>query len=407
MKIAVWNNLMSGGAKRALYYHIRGLVQRGHHVEIWCPDSAHVDFLPLSEFAREHVLPLQEQYQKIIQGEKRWDFHWMRKRLDTMKRHCRECAEQINGKHFDILFVNSCCYFYMAHIGPFIDIPKVIYLGEPYRYLYEAFPTFPWMAPETPKRLSKEAFKRRFDDIRKIHGYRLQAREEYNSAKSYDTILVNSLFSRESVLRAYGLDSKVCYLGIDMDLFREIPRQGDNYVVGVGYLYHAKGVDRAIKSIATIEKAHRPTLVWIANGYTPGYDKEMQALAESLQVDFSMQFNVSDAQLVELIGKAAVMIYIPRLEPFGFVPLEANACGTPVVGIAEGGIRETVRHGVNGLLVNDNDPQAIGHYIRRLIDDHDLNKRFRVQARKHVLDHWKLDDAMDNLEKHLLNASRQ
>jgi len=35
MKIAVWHNLPSGGGKRALYHHVRGLVERGHRVESW------------------------------------------------------------------------------------------------------------------------------------------------------------------------------------------------------------------------------------------------------------------------------------------------------------------------------------------------------------------------------------
>src|SRR5260221_3882931 len=58
MKIAVWHNLPSGGGKRALYYHARGLVQRGHFVEAWCPPTSNRNYLPLGEFITEHVLPL-------------------------------------------------------------------------------------------------------------------------------------------------------------------------------------------------------------------------------------------------------------------------------------------------------------------------------------------------------------
>ena len=56
MKIAVWHNLPSGGGKRALYYHVRGLVERGHEITCWSLDTADHSYLPLSEFASEHVV---------------------------------------------------------------------------------------------------------------------------------------------------------------------------------------------------------------------------------------------------------------------------------------------------------------------------------------------------------------
>ena len=58
MKIAVWHNLPSGGAKRALYDQVRGLVARGHTVEAWSPPTADSQFLPLVELIPEHQLPL-------------------------------------------------------------------------------------------------------------------------------------------------------------------------------------------------------------------------------------------------------------------------------------------------------------------------------------------------------------
>ena len=58
MRIAVWHNLPSGGGKRALYYHVRGLVERGHSVEAWCPSTSDRNYLPLSELITEHVVPI-------------------------------------------------------------------------------------------------------------------------------------------------------------------------------------------------------------------------------------------------------------------------------------------------------------------------------------------------------------
>ena len=59
MKIAVWHNLPGGGGKRALYHHVKGLVEAGHHLEVWRPDLADESFLPLHELCREHIVRLE------------------------------------------------------------------------------------------------------------------------------------------------------------------------------------------------------------------------------------------------------------------------------------------------------------------------------------------------------------
>jgi len=58
LRIAVWHNLPTGGGKRALYCHVRGLVERGHTVEAWCPPTADQAHLPLSALIPEHIVPL-------------------------------------------------------------------------------------------------------------------------------------------------------------------------------------------------------------------------------------------------------------------------------------------------------------------------------------------------------------
>src|SRR5689334_18846473 len=58
VRIAVWHNLPSGGAKRALYDHVRGLIERGHHVEAWSPPTIDRNYLPLESLVPQHVVPL-------------------------------------------------------------------------------------------------------------------------------------------------------------------------------------------------------------------------------------------------------------------------------------------------------------------------------------------------------------
>ena len=64
MKIAVWHNLPSGGGKRALYHHVKGLLERGHTLESWCPPTADQAYLTLSELIKENIVPLAQQPRK-------------------------------------------------------------------------------------------------------------------------------------------------------------------------------------------------------------------------------------------------------------------------------------------------------------------------------------------------------
>ncbi|MDF5732999.1 MAG: glycosyltransferase [Rhizonema sp. PD38] len=76
--------------------------------------------------------------------------------------------------------------------------------------------------------------------------------------------------------------------------------------------------------------------------------------------------------MILLLETNFVMIYAPLLEAFGFDPLEANACGTPVITIAEGGIRETIINGSNGFFLGDDNPVIIGQAITKFLKHPEL-----------------------------------
>jgi glycosyltransferase involved in cell wall biosynthesis len=400
MKIAVWHNLNSGGGKRALYHHVKGLVERGHTIECWCPPTADSSYLPLGSLAPEHVRPLvlptmpKRPLSATFAGAR-----MLCRRLGALEDHARQCAREIESRGFDLIFANACVFAGTPPIARHTRLPSLLYLGEPHRPLYEALPELPWLAQPQRGRISLRTLVRFCTDYVRVRALRIQAREEVVSARAFTSILVNSLFSRESVIRAYGIEATVCYLGIDTDLFvdRGMPRE--EFVVGVGSFTPPKRIDFVIRALARLPQRQR-RLVWIGNIADQAYLSELTSLAQQMKVTLDARIGIKDDEVVCLLNRAAVMAYAPRLEPFGLAPLEANACGTPVVAVAEGGVRETIVHGENGLLCEP-DPAAMAAAVSSLLSDSEFRRHVGARARKVVEERWSTVAAIDRLESRL------
>jgi glycosyltransferase involved in cell wall biosynthesis len=90
----------------------------------------------------------------------------------------------------------------------------------------------------------------------------------------------------------------------------------------------------------------------------------------------------SDENIVELLNRASVMVYSARLEPFGLAPLEANACATPVVAVAEGGVRESIRNAVNGVLIPERRPEQIGQELLSFLETSSYARDISLASRQ-------------------------
>ena len=404
LRIAVWHNLPSGGAKRALHQHVRGLVARGHAVESWTLETADPSYLPLRDLVSEHVVPFADD---AASGATRWQqlvgLLGTGERVRRMNAACARCAREMHARGVDVVFAASCRTFLVPFIGLHTRVPAVAYIQEPSRGLYEAGlgQTLPWVARPASDGLSARV-SRNFARVMLAR----RALEEWRAVHAFDRVLVNSRFSRESFLRAYGVDTRVCYLGVDAGLFTAAapaaPRE--YFVVGLGSFNPLKGIDLAIRALALVPKP-RPALVWIGNAADQPYLAALTQLAASLGVTFLPRLRIADAEVVELLGRATAMLYTSHLEPFGFAPLEANACHTPVVAVAEGGVRETVVDGVNGYLADDRDPATLAAALGRLLADPVAARAMGRRGCELVEARWPVEQSVACVERHLLAAA--
>lgn len=168
-------------------------------------------------------------------------------------------------------------------------------------------------------------------------------------------------------------------------------------VVYVGRMLPRKDVRNAVRALAELKRrpgAGEPLpLLLLVGGETREPDETatpeigaLRRLADDLGVADRVRF-LGRRQPDELrwcYAAGDIAVTTPWYEPFGLTPLEAMACGRPVVGSAVGGIAFTVADGETGLLVPPRDPAALADALRRLLADPARRERMGRAARDRV-----------------------
>jgi D-inositol-3-phosphate glycosyltransferase len=160
-------------------------------------------------------------------------------------------------------------------------------------------------------------------------------------------------------------------------------------VLSVGRLVPRKGVGTAIEAVAALAAEGLDVeLVVVGGGDTSdGRDPELERLAgiaaQSIAPDrIDLRGQLPQGALPELYRSADVVVCAPWYEPFGIVPLEAMACGVPVVASSVGGLIDSVVDGVTGRHVPPRDAAAVAEAIRTLLLDEPTRRQFGANGRR-------------------------
>ncbi len=219
---------------------------------------------------------------------------------------------------------------------------------------------------------------------------------------------------RRAVERGYPPDRTIVHsIGVDVDRFTppSIQRR-EPIVLFVGRLVEKKGCDRLIEAMAEVQRrCPEAQLVVIGNGPLRA---NCEALAAERQVR-SVFLGSQPTDVVQEWMSRAKVFCVPSLvaksgdaEGFGIVFIEAQAMGLPVVSTRSGGIPEAVEDGQTGLLVAEDDRQALAEAISTLIRDEELWQRFSLAGRMRVLERFNLAQQTQRLEAifHTLLSTR-
>ena len=138
------------------------------------------------------------------------------------------------------------------------------------------------------------------------------------------------------------------------------------------------------------------------------YIENLRGTVRSLKLEGRVTFAgpVPHAELTDHYRAADVFIFPPIWdEPFGVPPIEAMACGVPVVATRSGGISETVVDGETGLLVEPGDATALAQAMQRLLADDDLRLGMGRAGRQRALALFSFDRVVEDLARHYVRLA--
>lgn len=236
---------------------------------------------------------------------------------------------------------------------------------------------------------------------------------EHEIIQRVDRLIAQCPSERDELIHDYGADPRKVSLipsAVDTRTFRPVPRDEARRRIGldfsgpviayVGRMLPRKDIRNVIRALAALSELavseHEPggrTRLLIVGGETVDPDPDetpeigvLQRLATELGVRDRVIFTGKRQreELRDYYSASDVVVTTPWYEPFGLTPLEAMACGRPVVGSRVGGIAFTVVDGETGYLVPPRDPRVLAARLRELLSQPALMDQMGSAARERV-----------------------
>lgn len=399
MRIALFHNLPSGGAKRHTYEQVRELARRGHEIVEFAPTTADIAFCSFAPYVKEQRVfalspvqqtrrrvPLLTPYLHAVQG------------IQTLQRAeqvNRAIARAIDAQPFDVVLAKDCHIIMNPYVLRYLRTRSVFQCHHGLRHRVEASNAANGSHPPRAQRI-KDLY---YAPARALYERTFLA-DETNNIQSASSVLTNSEYSRQLLAKQYQVQARVIYPGINTDTFRPLPVAKRDYVLCVGALIYSKGYRFLITALSRLDDERRPALFIAANSADPDEETAVRQMAATLGVTLHIERITDDRRLVEVYNQAKVFVYAPMQEALGMAPLEAAACGVPSVAVAEGGVRETIVDGETGLLV-PRDAAVFANHLQHLLDDDQTRARLGEAALANVRQNWTWSRAVDRLEREL------
>ncbi|WP_213450964.1 glycosyltransferase [Rhizomonospora bruguierae] len=252
----------------------------------------------------------------------------------------------LSRERFDVVISSSHAFAHTVRLGPPDRTRYLSYVHSPARYVWS--PDFDGRGSSplltVPRRVLQGVDVRL---SRHVHSYAANSREV-----------------RDRIARYWRRDAVVINPPVDVEFFADAPAadrgQPRDYLLGAGRWIPYKNFDLIIAIAAA---AGLPLVV---AGSGPE-EANLRRAAERAAVPVTFEVQPDRERLRRLYWGARALLF-PVHEDFGIIPVEAQACGTPVVGLRRGGLLETVVDGETGFLTDSRDPDAYRPLLRRVTE---------------------------------------
>jgi glycosyltransferase involved in cell wall biosynthesis len=285
--------------------------------------------------------------------------------------------EQFSFDGFDRVLSLSHCVAKSA-VTPG-GVPHLCYCFTPMRYAWDQFDAY--FGPERIGTAGSAV-------LRPI--MRRMARWDRATSNRPDRYVAISHYVAGRIGRYYNRVASVVYPPVDTDFYRPDDTAPEAFALIVSALVPYKRIELAIEAC---DLAHLPLKIVGDGPERPALERVARGRADFLG-------RVGNEDVRELYRRASVVL-LPGEEDFGIVPLEAQACGRPVVALSRGGSLETVASGTTGVLVDDMSVEAFASGIRQA-----LSTRFDSGAIRWHAEQFGRERFGDQMEMLLRDASR-
>ena len=255
-----------------------------------------------------------------------------------------KAIESFDLSDFDLIVSTSHCVAKGVIPGP--DAFHISYVHAPMRYVWDAFDTY--------FRRAQTRFWIRWAALM-TRPY-LQRWDRMSSSRVHQ-FLCNSVNIQKKVKQYYGRESKVIHPPVDLERFTPGEMKKDFYLM-IGAFAPNKRVDLAIR---VFNRLKLPLNI-VGKGQDEAFCRSIAG--ESI----SFLGECDDEQLLELYQQARAFVF-PGEDDFGITPLEAQACGTPVIAYAAGGALETVTE-TTGIFFEEQTEEALRHAVEDMEQRH-------------------------------------
>lgn len=214
---------------------------------------------------------------------------------------------------------------------------------------------------------------------------------DVSSSSRVHSFIASSNYVAQRIKKYYGRESQVIYPPVDTDYFLPGEGKGEDYFLIVSALVPYKKIDLAIE----VFKKKKEKLLIVGDG------PDLKKLKKMASKNVLFLGSVSDQKLLGLYQNAKAFLF-PGIEDFGIAPLEAQACGLPVIAFGKGGALETVKDGETGILFYKQTIDSLADAIDRF-QNMEFNKseirrwaeKFSYQNFKEIIKNW--------IEREILN----